>query len=164
MTYKKSQKGFTLIELLVVISIISLLSSIVLTSLASAREKAKVAQILSTMNNMKVAVELYYQDNGSFPFASPGQHESDLAPYMSGDWTQIIPENSLFISPPAASSSCGEGISSSGYIIYYAAPGSINFGNVNYYNAGSSTHSGSTLIVHNGRSSVPTNIPCVSQT
>ena len=36
-------KGFTLIELLVVISIISLLSSVVLSSLNSAREKARVA-------------------------------------------------------------------------------------------------------------------------
>jgi prepilin-type N-terminal cleavage/methylation domain-containing protein len=35
-------KGFTLIELLVVISIISLISSVVLSSLAAARERAKV--------------------------------------------------------------------------------------------------------------------------
>lgn len=38
------RKGFTLIELLVVISIISLLSSVVLASLNSARNKAKIAR------------------------------------------------------------------------------------------------------------------------
>lgn len=39
----KRMQGFTLIELLVVISIISLLSSVVLASLSSARDKARVA-------------------------------------------------------------------------------------------------------------------------
>jgi prepilin-type N-terminal cleavage/methylation domain-containing protein len=40
---KPSLKGFTLIELLVVVSIISLLSSVVLSSLSSARDKARIA-------------------------------------------------------------------------------------------------------------------------
>lgn len=40
---KHSRRGFTLIELLVVISIISLLSSIVVSSVSSAREKARMA-------------------------------------------------------------------------------------------------------------------------
>ncbi|MFH1611996.1 MAG: type II secretion system protein, partial [bacterium] len=40
---QKNQKAFTLIELLVVIAIIGLLASIVLVSVNSVREKAKIA-------------------------------------------------------------------------------------------------------------------------
>jgi trimeric autotransporter adhesin len=47
-----SKKGFTLIELLVVISIISLISSVILASLNSTREKARIAAGLSLAANL----------------------------------------------------------------------------------------------------------------
>ena len=62
-----SQKGFTLIELLVVIAIIGLLSRIVLVSLNSARIKARDARRLSDMRQIQLALELYYDNNGSYP-------------------------------------------------------------------------------------------------
>ncbi|MFA4975411.1 MAG: prepilin-type N-terminal cleavage/methylation domain-containing protein [Candidatus Paceibacterota bacterium] len=43
--YKNNKKGFTLIELLVVVAIIGLLSSVVLSSLNTARKKAKDSAI-----------------------------------------------------------------------------------------------------------------------
>lgn len=60
-------KAFTLIELLVVISIISLLSSIVLASLNSARAKARDARRDSDIHNLQIAIQLYYDTNGEYP-------------------------------------------------------------------------------------------------
>lgn len=66
---KKS--GFTLIELLVVIGIISLLSSIVLASLGTARAKARDARRLLDMHNIQTALELYRSKHGVYPSVDP---------------------------------------------------------------------------------------------
>lgn len=59
------KRGFTLIELLVVIAIIGLLSSVILASLNTARGKARDATRLSDMQEIKLALELYYDANGN---------------------------------------------------------------------------------------------------
>ncbi len=60
-------RGFTLIELLVVIAIIGLLSSVVLASLNGARQKARDAQRVSHLTQIRTALEMYYSDNNSYP-------------------------------------------------------------------------------------------------
>ena len=62
-------RGFTLIELLVVIAIIGLLSSVVLASLNSARNKAADAAIQASMFQIRNALELYYNDYGHYPLS-----------------------------------------------------------------------------------------------
>ncbi len=62
----KFNRGFTLIELLVVISIIALLSSVVLSSLSSARVKAKNSATKAGVVQWRTALNLYYSDNGGY--------------------------------------------------------------------------------------------------
>lgn len=66
-SFSKKTSGFTLIELLVVIAIISLLSSVVLTSLNSARAKARDARRIADVRQIQTALELYYDSYGNYP-------------------------------------------------------------------------------------------------
>lgn len=56
-------RGFTLIELLVVVAIIGLLISILLPSLARAKEQAKIAKCLSNIRNIVGASAAYLSDD-----------------------------------------------------------------------------------------------------
>jgi type II secretion system protein G len=124
----KPSHGFTLIELLVVISIIGLLASVVLASLNTARAKARDARRISDMKQISLALELYYDANGSYPsevcggqwaIHHPGYEtcwvdlEVKLAPYISK-----LPTDPSATYPHAAP--------------YYA----YHYNSLNWYNAG----------------------------
>ena len=63
----RNQQGFTLIELLVVIAIIGILSSVVLASLNTARERAGDAYRKASLKELQLALELYRDTHGSYP-------------------------------------------------------------------------------------------------
>lgn len=67
MNYKR---GFTLIELLVVIAIIGILSSVVLASLNTARDKGANAAAKSNLNGARAQAELYYDGAGGMTYNS----------------------------------------------------------------------------------------------
>lgn len=71
MTYHNIyKKGFTLIELLVVIAIIGVLASTVLASINTARAKSRDARRVADIRQISLALELYYDTNGSYPVAA----------------------------------------------------------------------------------------------
>jgi prepilin-type N-terminal cleavage/methylation domain-containing protein/prepilin-type processing-associated H-X9-DG protein len=57
------QKGFTLIELLVVIAIIGILSSMLLPSLAKAREKGRSALCINNLKSIGITNHMYLEDH-----------------------------------------------------------------------------------------------------
>ena len=69
---KSGKKGFTLIELLIVIAIIGILSSIVLVSLSSARQRARDAQRKSDLHSIQLALESHFAQNGTYVISGSG--------------------------------------------------------------------------------------------
>jgi type IV pilus assembly protein PilE len=67
---KKYTKGFTLIELLVVIAIIGILSSVVLVSLNTARNKGNLAKVQSQINSARASAEIYYSGSNNYGTAT----------------------------------------------------------------------------------------------
>lgn len=65
-----SRRAFTLIELLVVIAIIGILSSIVLASLNTARNKAQYAAVASELRSTEKALNLVFLEYGCWPAES----------------------------------------------------------------------------------------------
>lgn len=63
----RHNRGFTLIELLVVIAIIGILSSVVLASLNSARSSSRDARRQTDLQQMSLALELFYDSCGEYP-------------------------------------------------------------------------------------------------
>jgi prepilin-type N-terminal cleavage/methylation domain-containing protein len=62
--YLKQKKGFTLIEMLIVIAVIGLLSSVLLTALGPARDKAKDSRIMQEISQIRALAEVMY--NGTY--------------------------------------------------------------------------------------------------
>lgn len=63
---RHARRAFTLIELLVVIAIIAILSALLLSSLATAKQKALSAACLNNLKQLQLCWQLYTSDNRDF--------------------------------------------------------------------------------------------------
>lgn len=82
--FTNRERGFTLIELLVVIAIIGILSSVVLASLNSAREKSRDARRIGDIKQLQLALEMYYDSNNGYP-TSTAALAPDYIPVQPSD-------------------------------------------------------------------------------
>lgn len=84
---QKRKAGFTLVELLVVIGIIALLISILLPSLARARQSATALSCLSNLRQIGTALYMYADENKGFLPVNVDANNTWavlLAPYLGG--------------------------------------------------------------------------------
>jgi prepilin-type N-terminal cleavage/methylation domain-containing protein len=87
---KNASRGFTLIELLTVMGIITLLASIIFASLTMARMRARDSIRKSSMEQLELAIQFYYDINGAYPGNAttdtgdwPAAFKTQLAPYLN---------------------------------------------------------------------------------
>ncbi len=81
----KYKRGFTLIELLVVIAIIGILASVVLVNLNTARLRARNAERIATIDQLRLALQLYYDDQ------TPGAYPANLAALTTAGYMPSTP-------------------------------------------------------------------------
>ncbi|HUJ09507.1 MAG TPA: prepilin-type N-terminal cleavage/methylation domain-containing protein [Verrucomicrobiae bacterium] len=86
-TSKRKRQAFTLIELLVVIAIIGILAAMLLPVLGRAREKAKMAQCVSNLHQIGVAMAMWWDDHDQhfMPLADGGYD-----PTLTNSWPILL--------------------------------------------------------------------------
>lgn len=89
------KKGFTLIELLVVIAIIGILSSVVLASLNSARQKSRDARRISDMKQVQLALELYFDSANGYITETTPVAVSSLSELTAANYISTLPTDPL---------------------------------------------------------------------
>ena len=78
--FSRSSSAFTLLELLIVLFIIALISTMVYVSVASSRAKGRDTRRLADIYNIRQALELYKDEEGSYPEQLPASPQPLVGP------------------------------------------------------------------------------------
>lgn len=86
-------RGFTLLELLIVIAIIGILSTVVLSNMSAAKEKAFYTRALSEFRSLETAIQMYMSDHDDeYPEDVTRGIPPGLGEYLAGQKVNTWPK------------------------------------------------------------------------
>lgn len=85
----KISKGYTLVEILVVISIIGFMAAAAVYAVNIARVKGRDARRMADLEVLRKAIELYYDDNKSYPIIDGGARSSATSGALYTRWVTL---------------------------------------------------------------------------
>jgi prepilin-type N-terminal cleavage/methylation domain-containing protein len=94
---KKYNLGFTLVELMVVVSVIGILSSIVYANFGSARAAARDDIRKSSLEEVRLALELYKAQYGRYPLSCRGDNAWSGANHALYDCATVGKDSRVYI-------------------------------------------------------------------
>ena len=93
------ERAFTVIEVLVVMAIIAILAAILIPSLNSALERAKVTKDMSNLRQIGAATQMYMNDNTGVLFSTTGSWMSQLYNADNPAASKYLSSWKIFVSP-----------------------------------------------------------------
>lgn len=94
MAQRRREAGFTLIEMLIVVAVLAIIATILIPNFMRARAQSLLATAQSDLHNIATALELFYNEQLTYPDSSTWQ--SNL---MSGGYIRAVPVSPIDRAP-----------------------------------------------------------------